>query len=92
MDFLIDKQTTFNLELDLIQIAQKIKGAEFNPERFPGLIMKIEKPNATVLMFSNGKLMITDLKNTSEVDLVVDIIMEKLKNIGIIMPKPEITL
>ena len=53
--------------------------------------MKIEKPNATILMFSDGKLMITDLENPSKVDLVVDIIMEKLKSIGIKIPKPEIT-
>jgi len=54
--------------------------------------MKIEKPDATILIFSDGKLMITDLKNTSEVDLVVDIIIEKLKSIGIIIPKPELTI
>ena len=79
-------------KLDLTQIAQGIQDAEFNPEKFPGLIMKIEKPNATILMFSDGKLMITDLENPSKVDQVVDIIMEKLKNIGIIIPKPEITI
>ncbi len=79
-------------KLDLTEIAQGIQDAEFNPEKFPGLIMKIEKPNATILMFSDGKLMITDLENPSKVDQVVDIIMEKLKNIGIIIPKPEITI
>ena len=79
-------------KLDLTQIAQGIQDAEFNPEKFPGLVMKIEKPNATILIFSDGKLMITDLENPSKVDQVVDIIMEKLKNIGIIIPKPEITI
>jgi len=79
-------------KLDLSQIAQGIRDAEFNSEKFPGLVMKIEKPNATILMFSNGKLMITDLKNSSEVDLVVDIIMEKLIGVGIIIPRPELTI
>jgi len=79
-------------KLDLTQIAQGIQDAEFNPEKFLGLVMKIEKPNATILMFSDGKLMITNLKNTSEVNLVVDIIVEKLKSIGIIIPKPEFTI
>ena len=79
-------------KLDLTQIAQGIQDAEFNPEKFPGLIMKIEKPNATILMFSDGKLMITNLENPSKVDLVVDIIVEKLKSIAIIIPKPEITI
>lgn len=79
-------------KLDLIQIAQGIQDTEFNPERFPGLVMKIEKPNATILIYSDGKLMITDLKDTSKVDLVVDIIVEKLKSVGIIIPKPELTI
>ena len=79
-------------QLDLTQIAQGIQDVEFNPEKFPGLIMKIEKPNAAILMFSDGKLMITDLKKASEVNLVVDIIVEKLKSIGIIIPKPEFTI
>ena len=83
---------TIEKKLDLTQIAQGIQDAEFNPEKFPGLVMKIEKPNATILMFSNGKLMITNLKNTSEVDLVVDIIMEKLIGVGIIIPRPELTI
>jgi len=90
--FIIKGSMEIEKKLDLFQIAQEIQDAEFDPERFPGLVMKIEKPNATILMFSNGKLMITNLKNTSEVDLVVDIIMEKLKSIGIIIPKPELTI
>ncbi len=83
---------TIEKKLDLTQIAQGIQDAEFNPEKFPGLVMKIEKPNATILMFSDGKLMITDLENPSKVDLVVDIIVENLKSIGIIVPKPKITI
>ncbi len=79
-------------KLDLTQIAQGIQDAEFNPEKFPGLVMKIEKPNATILMYSDGKLMITNLENPSKVDLLVDTIVEKLKSIGIIIPKPEITI
>ena len=83
---------TIEKKLDLTQIAQGIQDAEFNPKKFPGLVMKIEKPNATILMFSDGKLMITNLENPSKVALVVDIIVEKLKSIGIVIPKPEITL
>ncbi len=92
MKFIIKGSMEIEKKLDLIKIAQEIQDAEFNPERFPGLVMKIEKPSATILMFSDGKLMITYLKDTSKVDIVVEIIMEKLKKIGIIIPKPELTI
>jgi transcription initiation factor TFIID TATA-box-binding protein len=79
-------------KLDLIQIAKEIQGAEFNPKKFPGLVMKIEKPYATIILFSDGKLTITNLKNPSEVNIVIDIFIEKIRSIGIIIPRPKLTI
>ena len=42
-------------KIDLNQIARKHADVEYNPERFPGLVMRIEKPRATILIFSTGK-------------------------------------
>ncbi len=39
-------------KIDLNQIARKHPDVEYNPERFPGLVMRIEKPKATILVFS----------------------------------------
>ena len=43
-------------KIDLNQIARKHADVEYNPERFPGLVMRIEKPKATILIFSTGKI------------------------------------
>lgn len=69
-------------KLDLNLIAQKIEGAEFNPEKFPGLIMKSESPSVTIILFSPGKMVITGLRSSTEVDQVVDTAVNKLKNAG----------
>ena len=41
-------------KIDLNIIARKHADVEYNPERFPGLVMRILKPKATILIFSTG--------------------------------------
>ncbi|MBY8989057.1 MAG: hypothetical protein KGD61_11435 [Candidatus Lokiarchaeota archaeon] len=79
-------------KLDLNQIAQKIKGAEFNPERFPGLIMKSEIPSVTIILFSTGKMVITGLKTTSEANQVVDKAIKKIRKVGVEITNPKISI
>ena len=87
---------TYSLEiekkLDLNQISKEIDGTEFNPEKYPGLLMKTKNPNATVLIFSNGKIVITDMKNISEADQVVDVVLKKIRKLGIEIHNPKIDL
>src|SRR3989338_2600644 len=44
------------LELDLFALAQKIKEIEYEPEQFPGAILKFKEPKASLLLFKNGKV------------------------------------
>ncbi|MHA1239965.1 MAG: TATA-box-binding protein, partial [Promethearchaeota archaeon] len=46
-------------KIDLVKIARKFEDVEYNPERFPGLVMRITDPKATFLIFSTGKMVIT---------------------------------
>ena len=69
--------------LDLNQIAQKIEGAVFNAEKFPGLVMKSENPNVTIILFSTGKMVITGLKTSSEAEQVVDKAINKIRDVGV---------
>jgi len=75
-------------KIDLKLIAQKCAGVEYNPERFPGLIMRVEKPRATVLVFSTGKMVITGIKDSEEVTNVVEKVIKNINNIGIKITKP----
>ncbi|MBA7709617.1 hypothetical protein ES703_118538 [subsurface metagenome] len=79
-------------KVDLNQIARKLPDVEYNPERFPGLVMRIEKPRATILIFSTGKMVITGLRKASESGKVVQKVIKNMKKAGIDVKNPVITI
>ncbi len=78
--------------IDLIKIAGKYKEVEYNPERFPGLIMRINDPKATFLIFSTGKMVITGLRRADEASPGVIKVVKYLKKAGINISNQEITI
>ncbi len=79
-------------KIDLNQIARYYTDVEYNPERFPGLIMRIEKPRATILIFSTGKMVVTGLRKSADADKVVDKVVKNIRKAGIKVVNPEITI
>ena len=87
---------TVNVEIvekiDLIQIASKLADVEYNPERFPGLVMRIQKPRATFLIFSTGKMVVTGLRKASEAENAVSQAVKNIRKTGVNITNPEITI
>ncbi|WVZ59590.1 hypothetical protein U9M48_009710 [Paspalum notatum var. saurae] len=56
--------STVNLDcqLDLQQIANRARNAEYNPKRFAAVIMRIRDPKTTALVFASGKMVCTGAK------------------------------
>lgn len=79
-------------KIDLNVIARKYADVEYNPERFPGLVMRIEKPKATILIFSTGKMVVTGLRKASEAEEVVDRVIKRIKKARIDVSEPEIII
>lgn len=79
-------------KIDLTQIARKQAEVEYNPEKFPGLVMRIEQPRATILIFSTGKMVITGLRNASEAEEVVLQVIKNMKKADIDISKYAITI
>jgi len=50
------------LELDLFTLATEIPEIEYEPEQFPGAILKFDDPKATLLLFKNGKVVCVGCK------------------------------
>ena len=46
-------------EIDLGALATDLAGVGFDPEKFPGLIYRLEEPHATALIFRSGKIVCT---------------------------------
>jgi transcription initiation factor TFIID TATA-box-binding protein len=84
---------TEGYKIDLNQIAKKYPDTEYNPERFPGLVMRVEEPKATILVFSTGKMVVTGLRQAIDAEPVVNHVINLLKKGGILLEsKPVITI
>lgn len=79
-------------KIDLNVIARKHADVEYNPERFPGLVMRILKPKATILIFSTGKMVVTGMRKASEANKVVEKVLKNIRKAGIKVSNPEITI
>jgi transcription initiation factor TFIID TATA-box-binding protein len=81
-------------DLPLEKLATKLERAEYNPEQFPGLILKMEEtatqPKASALLFSSGKIICTGTKSMREARKAVEAIVRKLEAIGLkVTGKPD---
>ncbi|MFX0040397.1 MAG: TATA-box-binding protein [Promethearchaeota archaeon] len=79
-------------KINLIKIAQKLENCEYHPERFPGVIYRDDKPRATFLIFSSGKMVITGLEYVENAEKAVMKVIKKLKKVGIKLNDPEISI
>ena len=79
-------------KIDLNQIVRKHENAEYNPERFPGLVMRITEPKATFLIFSTGKMVVTGLRRANQASAGVKKVMKKIRKAGIEVSNPKITI
>lgn len=75
--------------LNLVEIAQKLRDVEYNPEKFPGVIIRQEKPKSTFLLFSTGKMVVTGLESVKKADKAVSKIIKRLNKNEIKLNNPK---
>ncbi len=80
-------------KINLNQLAHRYPDCEYNPERFPGLVMRVVDPKATILIFSTGKMVVTGLRAATEAEAVVNNVVKKMVQAKVdIKSKPVITI
>ncbi|MEM2932719.1 MAG: TATA-box-binding protein [Candidatus Pacearchaeota archaeon] len=85
--------TSLEVNVPLIKLAKTNPNTEYNPEQFPGLVLRITRPKSAVLVFSSGKLVCTGTKNMKQVNEVIRQVIKELKKIGIkVKIKPKLTI
>jgi len=68
-------------ELDLSSLSITIQGSQYDPNEFPGLVLKYNEPRKiAALLFSNGKVVCTGARDKNE---ITDIIKKIKKEINI---------
>jgi transcription initiation factor TFIID TATA-box-binding protein len=85
--------TSLGRELDLHAISLILEGAEYKPERFPGLICRLKEPKTAALLFRSGKVVCTGGKSLTDVKTAISKIVQQLEAAGVhikIEPKIEV--
>ena len=54
--------------------------------------MRVEKPRATILIFSTGKMVVTGMRKADQAERVVEKVLKNIKKAGIKVSNPEIVI
>lgn len=85
--------TSLDHDIPLEKMAATLSNTEYNPEQFPGLVIRIKEPKTSALIFSSGNVVSTGAKSLEEVRQSLNRIKETLKKINItITIEPEINI
>ena len=74
-----------NLErtLDLQAIALAIPGTEYDPTRFKGLVLRMDEPDASFILFQSGVLIITDIVSEAKAKKALNALKQFMAESGI---------
>jgi transcription initiation factor TFIID TATA-box-binding protein len=74
-------------ELNIHEIAEKLPEFKYNPDKFLGLTIKLEKPDVAVLLLKNGKTVFTGAKKREDIENAFESIIDKIEGIDIKLKK-----
>jgi len=77
--------SSLGVEIPLEKIVSKFEDVEYEPEQFPGLVYRMEKPKVAFLLFGSGKIVCTGGRNVADVRKAVNKVYRMLKNIKAIV-------
>lgn len=58
-----------NATLDLYNLAVSVPNIEYEPEQFPGAILKLKEPKVSMLLFKNGKVICSGASSEEQIEL-----------------------
>lgn len=68
------------VELDLFNIAMEVDNVEYEPEQFPGAIMRLKDIGTTLLLFKNGKIICSGAKSEAQIGRSIKRAVELLRD------------
>lgn len=85
--------TSLEHDIPLERMAATLSNTEYNPEQFPGLVIRIKDPKTSALIFSSGKVVCTGARTMEKVDESIKKIIKSLEKINVkIKIEPKITI
>lgn len=74
--------TSIAPELDLNALAVAIAEAEYDPGRFPGLVLRMKEPKTAALLFRSGKVVCTGAQSLEDVHRAIALVCKKVEAAG----------
>lgn len=85
--------TSLHHDIPLEKMAATLSNTEYNPEQFPGLVIRIKEPKTSALIFSSGNVVCTGARSMDKVEESIKKIIKSLEKINIkITITPEIKI
>jgi len=85
--------TAIGQDIDLKSLTLTLEGADYDPEKFPGLVYRTKDPKTAALIFRSGKIVCTGAKSIEDVGKGLKKVFKNLESVGIkVMPNPDITV
>jgi transcription initiation factor TFIID TATA-box-binding protein len=78
--------TSLNVPIKLENLVSKLDNVEYEPEQFPGLVLRLKDPKVAALIFSSGKVVCTGAKSPKDSKIAIGKIVAKMNKIGIKIP------
>ena len=80
-------------DIPLEKMAATLSNTEYNPEQFPGLVIRIKEPKTSALIFSSGKIVCTGARTMTNVHESIRKIIKSLEKINVkIKGEPEVKI
>ena len=80
-------------DIPLEKMAATLSNTEYNPEQFPGLVIRIKEPKTSALIFSSGKIVCTGARTMVDVRASIRKIIKSLEKINVkIKEEPEVKI
>jgi transcription initiation factor TFIID TATA-box-binding protein len=79
-NIVVKSSLNINRNVNLALLSENLKNTQYDKNRFPGLFMRFKHPKSSIILFSNGKLILTGLKSFSYVDLILKQLVLRLND------------
>jgi transcription initiation factor TFIID TATA-box-binding protein len=74
-----------NQKVDLNAVLKGCPNADYHPEQFPGLVLRLKRPKTATLIFRTGKMVCTGAKSGAESRKAIMKVVRELKKGGVII-------
>ena len=72
------------INLNAIAVTLGLDRVEYEPEQFPGLVVRLDEPKVVLLLFGSGKLVCTGARRPGDIEIAVKKIMRELQTAGLL--------